>query len=124
MSNFNWLSHGGPGSGRYPKGSGKKYFALNRAIAKNTVKVGSEIAVTAGKTKPYKKVLIPASNKVAESKPIDSTIKFVDKVGQKPIKTLRKHRGFNYLYNTYFNGVKYISMKTGMSKNAVRIALM
>lgn len=21
-----WLSHGGPGSGRYPKGSGKKYF--------------------------------------------------------------------------------------------------
>ena len=26
MSNFNWLSHGGPGSGRYPKGSGDRPY--------------------------------------------------------------------------------------------------
>lgn len=25
MENIVWLAHGGPGSGRYPKGSGKKY---------------------------------------------------------------------------------------------------
>ena len=26
MNEITWLSHGGPGSGRYPKGSGKKYL--------------------------------------------------------------------------------------------------
>lgn len=26
MNEIAWLSHGGPGSGRYPKGSGKKYI--------------------------------------------------------------------------------------------------
>ena len=31
MNEITWLSHGGPGSGRYPKGSGKKYLrTLNR----------------------------------------------------------------------------------------------
>ena len=31
MNEITWLSHGGPGSGRYPKGSGKKYLKkLNR----------------------------------------------------------------------------------------------
>lgn len=31
MNEIVWLSHGGPGSGRYPKGSGKKYLKkLNR----------------------------------------------------------------------------------------------
>lgn len=31
MNEITWLSHGGPGSGRYPKGSGKKYIKkLNR----------------------------------------------------------------------------------------------
>ena len=31
MNEIVWLSHGGPGSGRYPKGSGKKYLkTMNR----------------------------------------------------------------------------------------------
>lgn len=31
MNEITWLAHGGPGSGRYPKGSGKKYLKkLNR----------------------------------------------------------------------------------------------
>ena len=124
MSNFKCLSHGGPGSGRYPKGSGKKRYAFNRGIVDTSVKIGTKTASTIGKTKIYQKGLIPAANTVADSKPIDSAIKFVDKVGNKPIKHLRKHKGFNYLYNSYFGGVKYISMKTGMSENAVRIALM
>ena len=30
MNEITWLSHGGPGSGRYPKGSGKKYKRQQR----------------------------------------------------------------------------------------------
>lgn len=36
-----WLSHGGPGSGRYPKGSGKKYYENRPIITKNKEKIYS-----------------------------------------------------------------------------------
>lgn len=128
MNDIIWLSHGGPGSGRYPKGSGKKHLKSNHKSRKSPIEkfvsVGAETAVKIGNTKPYQKIIIPTANKVSASKPIDGAIKFVDKVGSRPISHMRKNKGFNHLYKAYFNGVKYISMKTGMSENAVRIALM
>lgn len=38
MNEITWLSHGGPGSGRYPKGSGKKYKKQQRKRLKKQVK--------------------------------------------------------------------------------------
>ena len=38
MNEIVWLAHGGPGSGRYPKGSGKvKLIKKTGSIAKNTI---------------------------------------------------------------------------------------
>lgn len=128
MEGITFIAHGGPGSGRYPKGSGKKYskiYKVNRKIVDTTVKVGSKTAEKMGNTGIYKKALTPTANKIADSKAIDKAINFVDKVGSTPVKHMRKKsRGFNYLYKSYFGGVKYISVKTGLSQNAVRIALM
>lgn len=125
MEGITFIAHGGPGSGRYPKGSGKKRHAINRKVVDATARAGSKTAEKLGKTRIYSKVLIPTANKIADSKSVDKAINFVDKVGSTPIKHMRKKsRGFNYLYKSYFSGVKYISVKTGLSQNAVRIALM
>lgn len=51
MSNFNWLSHGGPGSGRYPKGSGK-----NPRKAYKTLKRVSKRGAFVTMENQYKKI--------------------------------------------------------------------
>ena len=38
---MDYISHGGPGSGRYPKGSGKKYLKINRKTGDFTLKKGA-----------------------------------------------------------------------------------
>ena len=61
MDNIIWLSHGGPGSGRYPKGSGKKYEKkeLKRKV-KTLNKVEKERA------RNYNKYLTTKSNSERE----------------------------------------------------------
>ena len=44
MNEITWLSHGGPGSGRYPKGSGKKYTKRKKKELKQKVKELNQIA--------------------------------------------------------------------------------
>lgn len=62
MNNIVWLAHGGPGSGRYPKGSGKN--------------------PRAGKTVINKKRIIKYSKKYKESKNRPHTIYNIDKWGK------------------------------------------
>ena len=128
MNEITWLSHGGPGSGRYPKGSGKKRFknkktakadsVFMRSIEKQ-INVGEKSAIKIANSDFYKKSLIPKANKMAESRISKKGITFSDK---KIADLSRMDPKFKRIGNRYYEAVKNISAKTALSENAVKVA--
>lgn len=87
-----WLSHGGPGSGRYPKGSGKKYLKKSNKLRKENAKIWYKSFKS--KNEEQRKKL---DEKYAEN--FDSYVKIDQFITSKlniPLKTVRKSTTIGY----------------------------
>lgn len=130
MNEITWLSHGGPGSGRYPKGSGKKYLKSNRkkirgkAFIDGMYKAATEVSVwTANKTP---KGVQKMANTIGNTNTVNRVFNFYDRVMSVPVKNIsKKHPGVGYAMITKYNSyLKDVQKRTGLNKNAIRIAAM
>ena len=132
MNEITWLSHGGPGSGRYPKGSGKKNSKYKRdhkkirgkAFVDDMYKAATEISVWAANKTP--KDVQKMANTIGNTNTVNRVFNFYDRVMSVPVKNISKnHPGVGYAMITKYNSyLKDVQKRTGLNKNAIRIAAM
>lgn len=127
-----YISHGGPGSGRYPKGSGKKYGKHKRnykkirgkAFINGMYKAATEVSVWIANKTP--KGVQKMANTIGNTSKVNRVFNFYDRVMSVPVKNISKsHPGVGYAMITKYNAyLKEVQKRTGLNKNAIRIAAM